>query len=80
MKGNKKLSFCSSFLVKKFFSQILDINVIENLDGFEWKGHGPLSLRINPINPQFGIAPLKVLQLKPSAPVTAVAMETAWGL
>lgn len=61
-------------------AEMIDINVIENLEGFEWKGHGPLSLRPGSLNKQYGIIPKKILQLKPSAPITAVAMESAWGL
>ena len=59
---------------------MLDINIIENLDGFEWKGLGPLSLKAGDHNKLYGPVPQKVLQLKPSAPITAVAMESAWGL
>lgn len=59
---------------------MVDINVIANLDGFEWKGLGPLSLRTDAHDKHFGPVPVKVLQLKPSAPITAVAMESAWGL
>lgn len=61
-------------------AEMVDINVIANLDGFEWKGLGPLSLRTDAHDKHFGPVPVKVLQLKPSAPITAVAMESAWGL
>jgi len=56
------------------------VNVIERLEGFEWKGHGPLDLKSDKVNKQYGLAPQRVVQMKPSAPITAVAMESAWGL
>eukprot|EP00111_Clytia_hemisphaerica_P008566 TCONS_00025019-protein len=65
---------------EKDSTEITDVNVIANLEGFEWKGHGPLSLRTDPVQTQHGILPERVLQLRPSAPITAIAMESAWGL
>ena len=59
--------------------KVLDINVIEDLVGFEWKGLGPLTLASD--NDQdTALHPAKVLQIRPSAPITAVSMDTATGL
>eukprot|EP00795_Rhopilema_esculentum_P009139 gene9139-16801_t len=56
-----------------------NINVIAKLDGFEWKGNGPLSLKQN-IDGTNGILPERVVQLQPPAAVTAVALNSAWQL
>lgn len=62
------------------FFQVSHINVIENLEGFEWKGQGPLIVKAEQPNSKQGPVPSRLLQLKPPAPITALAMETAWGL
>jgi len=60
--------------------EISHLNVIESLEGFEWKGLGPLTVHKSAPKSIYGPVPKRVLQIKPSAPITALAMETAWGL
>ena len=62
-----------------FLLQYENVNVIAKLDGFEWKGNGPLSLKQN-IDSTNGILPERVVQLQPPAAVTAVALNSAWQL
>ena len=60
--------------------QMDDISIIQSLEGFEWKGLGPLSMSSSAVNTNFGPIPKKVIQLKPAAPITSVAMDTSSGL
>ncbi|XP_012555599.1 lethal(2) giant larvae protein homolog 1 isoform X1 [Hydra vulgaris] len=62
------------------WGKIDDISIIQNLEGFEWKGLGPLSLSSSAVNTHFGPIPKKIIQLKPAAPVTSLAMDTSSGL
>ena len=56
-----------------------NVNIIEDLLGFAWKGHGPLTFDSrNDTDATF--YPSRVLQAQPSAPITAIAMDTASGL
>lgn len=57
----------------------LDINVIEDLVGFEWKGYGPLTVS-REIDQEALFLPSRMLQMKPSAPITAITMDSASGL
>ena len=53
--------------------------MIAKLDGFEWKGAGPLALKQN-VDVLHGIIPNRLLQIQPPAALTAISLNSAWGL
>ena len=53
--------------------------MIVKLEGFEWKGAEPLSLR-SEIDSSGSIIPERLLQIKPPAAITALALNSSWGL
>uniref|UniRef100_A0A8C5EAQ8 Lethal giant larvae homologue 2 domain-containing protein n=1 Tax=Gouania willdenowi TaxID=441366 RepID=A0A8C5EAQ8_GOUWI len=62
---------------------LLDVSVMDLLqdrEGFTWKGHDRLDLRLKP--PPFppGFQPLVLVQCMPPASVTAVALHAEWNL
>lgn len=58
------------------------MNIVSDRDKFVWKGHEKLSLRGGgealDISP--GFQPSALLQLHPPAAVTALALQSQWGL
>lgn len=55
-------------------------NVVNDRDGFVWKGYDQLPARTASISFAPGFQPHCLLQLYPPAAVTALAMHTEWGL
>ena len=56
------------------------MNVVNDRDGFIWKGHDHLPARTTSIPFPAGFQPHSLLQLYPPAAVTALTMHTEWGL
>lgn len=56
------------------------MNVVNDRDGFVWKGHEHLPARTASISFAVGFQPHCLLQLYPPAAATALAMHSEWGL
>lgn len=60
--------------------QSVTMNIVNDRDGFVWKGHDHLPARNASISFAAGFQPQNLLQLYPPAAVTALAMHSEWGL
>lgn len=58
----------------------ITMNVVNDRDGFAWKGHDHLPARTASISFAAGFQPEALLQLYPPAAVTALALHSEWGL
>ncbi|CAK9802757.1 Lethal(2) giant larvae protein [Anthophora plagiata] len=58
----------------------ITMNIVNDRDGFVWKGHDHLPARTNSISFAVGFQPQSLLQLYPPAAVTALAIHSEWGL
>ncbi|XP_017887722.1 lethal(2) giant larvae protein homolog 1 isoform X3 [Ceratina calcarata] len=58
----------------------ITMNIVNDRDGFVWKGHDHLPARTTSISFAVGFQPQSLLQLYPPAAVTALAMHSEWGL
>ncbi|KAG5315252.1 L2GL protein, partial [Pseudoatta argentina] len=56
------------------------MNIVNDRDGFVWKGHDHLPSRTTSISFAVGFQPQSLLQLYPPAAVTALALHSEWGL
>ncbi|XP_018378130.1 PREDICTED: lethal(2) giant larvae protein homolog 1 isoform X4 [Trachymyrmex cornetzi] len=56
------------------------MNIVNDRDGFVWKGHDHLPPRTTSISFAVGFQPQSLLQLYPPAAVTALALHSEWGL
>lgn len=56
------------------------MNIVNDRDGFVWKGHDHLPARTSSISFAVGFQPQSLLQLYPPAAVTALAIHSEWGL
>ncbi|XP_018338210.1 PREDICTED: lethal(2) giant larvae protein homolog 1 isoform X4 [Trachymyrmex septentrionalis] len=56
------------------------MNIVNDRDGFVWKGHDHLPPRNTSISFAVGFQPQSLLQLYPPAAVTALALHSEWGL
>ena len=56
------------------------VNIVSDRDNFLWKGHDQLSLKQGSSKFEPGFVPTVVEQLTPPAAVTALAVNTEWGL
>ncbi|XP_076247348.1 LLGL domain-containing protein l(2)gl isoform X10 [Calliopsis andreniformis] len=56
------------------------MNIVNDRDGFVWKGHDHLPARTASISFAVGFQPQNLLQLYPPAAVTALAIHSEWGL
>lgn len=55
-----------------------ELKIIDDKDGFVWKGHGPLSVRTGQHKFEIGYQPSSLLQIHPPAAITAVIISTQW--
>lgn len=69
----------SAELVNKEIKAIT-MNIVNDRDGFVWKGHDHLPARTATISFGVGFQPQSLLQLYPPAAVTALAIHSDWGL
>ena len=60
--------------------ETVTMNVVNDRDGFVWKGHDQLPARTASISFGVGFQPHCLLQLYPPAAVTALALHSEWGL
>lgn len=60
--------------------QMVEIDFTEDKENFQWKGHGPLLPKEGSITVPTGFKLQTGLQLIPAAPVSALVVETPWGL
>lgn len=60
--------------------QVLEIDLVEDKEKLQWKGHGPLPLREGQITVPRGFQPNQALQVIPAAPITALAHKSDWNL
>ncbi|XP_034188381.1 LLGL domain-containing protein l(2)gl isoform X1 [Osmia lignaria lignaria] len=58
----------------------ITMNIVNDRDGFVWKGHDHLPVRTTSISFAVGFQPQSLLQLYPPAAVTALAIHSEWGL
>ncbi|XP_050447248.1 lethal(2) giant larvae protein homolog 1 isoform X5 [Cataglyphis hispanica] len=56
------------------------MNIVNDRDGFVWKGHDHLPPRTTSISFAIGFQPQSLLQLYPPAAITALALHSEWGL
>lgn len=56
------------------------MNVVNDRDGFVWKGHDHLPQNTKSITFDVGFQPNSLLQLYPPAAVTSLALHSEWGL
>ncbi|XP_029173116.1 lethal(2) giant larvae protein homolog 1 isoform X2 [Nylanderia fulva] len=56
------------------------MNIVNDRDGFVWKGHDHLPPRTTSISFAVGFQPQSLLQLYPPAAITALALHSEWGL
>lgn len=56
------------------------VNVVSDRDNFVWKGHDQLSVKQGSMKFEPGFVPTVIEQLTPPAAVTALAINTEWGL
>ncbi|XP_076673089.1 LLGL domain-containing protein l(2)gl isoform X3 [Andrena cerasifolii] len=56
------------------------MNIVNDRDGFVWKGHDHLPARTSSISFAVGFQPQSLLQLYPPAAATALAIHSEWGL
>lgn len=59
---------------------MVEIDFTEDKENFQWKGHGPLLPKEGSIAVPAGFKLQTGLQLIPAAPVSALVVETRWGL
>lgn len=57
-----------------------ELDFTEDKENFQWKGHGPLLPKEGSITVPAGFKLQTGLQLIPAAPVSALAVDTRWGL
>ena len=57
-----------------------EIDFTEDKENFKWKGHGPLLPKEGSVSIPAGFKLQTGLQLIPAAPVSALSVETGWGL
>ncbi|XP_036149807.1 lethal(2) giant larvae protein homolog 1 isoform X1 [Monomorium pharaonis] len=58
----------------------ITMNIVNDRDGFVWKGHDHLPPRTTSISFAVGFQPQSLLQLYPPAAVTSLALHSEWGL
>ncbi|XP_072742817.1 lethal(2) giant larvae protein homolog 1 isoform X5 [Anoplolepis gracilipes] len=56
------------------------MNIVNDRDGFVWKGHDQLPPKTASISFAVGFQPQSLVQLYPPAAVTALALHSEWGL
>lgn len=56
------------------------MNIVNDRDGFAWKGHDSLPVRSVVIDFTIGFQPDSLVQLYPPAAVTALSIHSEWGL
>ncbi|KAJ9577607.1 hypothetical protein L9F63_005794, partial [Diploptera punctata] len=60
--------------------KVVTMNIVQDRDGFVWKGHEQLTPRGGSLSLAPGFQPVSLLQLHPPAAVTALVLHSEWGL
>lgn len=60
--------------------KVTSMNIVNDRDGFVWKGYDQLPTRSSEITFTAGFQPHNFLQLHPPAAVTSIAIHSEWGL
>ncbi|CAN7985436.1 unnamed protein product [Ixodes hexagonus] len=74
------VSFCVDPDESEITLDVVQVNFVGDRDSFVWKGHDPLQAKTTPVKCDGGFRPDLVVQLSPPAGVTALALQTKWGL
>ncbi|XP_060521862.1 lethal(2) giant larvae protein homolog 1 isoform X3 [Cylas formicarius] len=74
-------------IIAKFDTEVLDgplkvvtMNIVNDVDGFVWKGHNQLAPKTGNVHQVRGFQATALLQLHPPAAVTACVLQADWGL
>lgn len=59
---------------------VASVDLLQDREGFTWKGHERLSPRTGPLPWPAGFQPRVLVQCLPPAAVTAVTLHTEWSL
>ncbi|XP_040830442.1 lethal(2) giant larvae protein homolog 1 isoform X2 [Ochotona curzoniae] len=59
---------------------VASVDLLQDREGFTWKGHGQLSPHVEPLPWPAGFQPRVLVQCLPPAAVTAVTLHTEWKL
>ncbi|XP_077019528.1 lethal(2) giant larvae protein homolog 1 isoform X2 [Tamandua tetradactyla] len=59
---------------------VASVDLLQDREGFTWKGHDRLSPRLGPLPWPAGFQPRVLVQCLPPAAVTAVTLHAEWGL
>ncbi|XP_069399070.1 lethal(2) giant larvae protein homolog 1 isoform X5 [Ovis canadensis] len=59
---------------------VASLDLLQDREGFTWKGHERLSPRLGPLPWPAGFQPRALIQCLPPAAVTAVTLHAEWGL
>ncbi|KAM9748736.1 lethal(2) giant larvae protein homolog 1 isoform 1-T1 [Dama dama] len=59
---------------------VASLDLLQDREGFTWKGHERLSPRLGPLPWPAGFQPRTLIQCLPPAAVTAVTLHAEWGL
>ncbi|KAM7448355.1 Lethal(2) giant larvae protein 1 [Porites harrisoni] len=78
--GGQVLTFDLSEEETSVEVQMEELDFTEDKENFQWKGHGPLLPKEGSITVPAGFKLQTGLQLIPAAPVSALAVDTRWGL
>lgn len=74
------VSFCVDPEESEITLDVVQVNFVGDRDSFVWKGHDPLQVKGTPVKCEGGFRPDLVVQLSPPAGVTALALQSKWGL
>lgn len=56
----------------------MEVDLVEDKEKLQWKGHGPLTPKEGQIAVQRGFQPKHAIQFIPAAPITALAFQDKW--
>ncbi|XP_006875593.1 PREDICTED: lethal(2) giant larvae protein homolog 1 [Chrysochloris asiatica] len=59
---------------------VASVDLLQDREGFTWKGHDRLSPNMGPLSWPAGFQPRVLVQCLPPAAVTAITLHTEWGL
>lgn len=56
------------------------MNIVEDRDGFVWKGHEGLGIKTGSVKVPAGFQPASIVQFSPPAAITALSVHAEWNL
>lgn len=56
----------------------MEVDLVEDKEKLQWKGHGPLLPKEGQISVPRGFQPKHAIQVIPAAPITALAYQHSW--